>query len=190
MSEDRRTRILDAAEALFAEHGYDATPTAQVAAEAGVPKGLVFYYFPRKIELLLALLRERLPVQPECELDDVVDRGDPAASLLRLEDRLGLAEHESLVLRRIVFRESSTHPEVREHLHRLRVALVELTEAVLDGAVRHTIDPVLRREAAHTFVAVMLDRASVGRIGDALTDLRGAARIVALAVQPATQPAT
>jgi AcrR family transcriptional regulator len=186
VKDDRRSRILDAAEGLFAEHGYDATPTARIAGAAGVPKGLVFYYFPRKIELLLTLLQERLPLTPACELDAVVHEGDPAGSLLRMEEELGLAEHESLVLRRIVFRESSTHPEVRDHLRRLRRTLVELTETVLDRAVRHTLDPQLRRQAAHTFVAVMLDRANAGRIGEAMPDLQGAARVVALAVQPAT----
>jgi len=185
MNDDRRSRILDAAERLFADLGFDATPTARVAQDAHVPKGLVFYYFPRKIDLLLTLLEERLPTSPECELDAVVREGDPAGSLVRLDEELGLAEHESLVLRRIVFRESSTHPEVREYLRRLRHSLTELTETVLDRTVRQALDPKLRRQAAQTFVAVMLDRANASRIGGALTDLTGAARVVALAVQPA-----
>ena len=185
MNDDRRSRILDAAERLFADLGFDATPTSRVAQDARVPKGLVFYYFPRKIDLLLALLEERLPTSPACELDVVVREGDPAGSLVRLDEELGLAEHESLVLRRIVFRESSTHPEVREYLRRLRHSLTELTETVLDRTVRQALDPKLRRQAAQTFVAVMLDRANASRIGGALTDLTGAARVVALAVQPA-----
>lgn len=184
-SDDRRGRILDAAEALFADAGYDATPTARIATAAGVPKGLLFYYFPRKIDVLLTLLDERLPA-PRCDVGEVVREGDPAASLLRLERRLGLDQHESRVLREIIFRESATHPEVREHLRRLRRGLVRLTEAVLERAVRRTLDPTLRRQAAHTFVAVMLDRANAQRIGGALPDVRGAARVVALAVgQPA-----
>jgi len=185
VTDDRRTRILDAAEGLIAEHGFDATPTAQIANAAGVPKGLVFYYFPRKIDLLLTLLQERLPALPPCDLHDVVRRGDPARSLLRLDKRLGLGQHESLVLRRIVFREGSTHREVREYLRRLRQALVELTETVLERAVPGRLDPRLREQAAHTFVAVMLDRANATRIGGSLPDLEGAARVIGLAVQPA-----
>lgn len=183
---ERRSRILDAAEGLFAEHGFDATPTAKIAHAAGVPKGLVFYYFPRKIDLLLSLLQERLPAVPPCDLRDVVREGDPARSLLQLDKRLGLGQHQSLVLRRIVFREGNTHPEVREYLRRLRQALVELTETILDRAVPGRLDPRLRQQAAHTFVAVMLDRANSTRIGGSLPDLAGAARVVALAVQPAT----
>ena len=179
---DRRTRILDAAEELFALAGFDATPTSRVAEAAAVPKGLVFYYFPRKIDLLLALLQERLPTPTRETVTDVVRRGDPAASLVAMHRRLGLEDHDSLVLRTIIFRESSTHPEVRDHLRRLRRALVELTEAALDQAVEWTLARTLRRQAAETFVSVMLDHANARTVGGALPDVKGAAAVVALAV--------
>jgi AcrR family transcriptional regulator len=51
-----RERILAAAEELFAELGFDATPTSRIAERAGVPKGLVHYYFTRKPDLLSALV--------------------------------------------------------------------------------------------------------------------------------------
>lgn len=180
--EDRRTRILDAAEKLFAERGFDATPTARIASAAEVPKGLVFYYFPRKIDLLLALLQERLPAPGTDVVAGVVRRGDPASSLLGLHRRLGLDTHASLVLRTIVFRESGTHPEVRDHLRRLRRSLVELTETALDQAVDWTLAKTLRRQAAETFVSVMLDHANARRAGGVPPDLHAAAAVVALAV--------
>ena len=181
-TEDRRTRILDAAEELFAEEGFDATPTSRVAEAAKVPKGLVFYYFPRKIDLLLTLLKERLPVPTKESVVDVVQPGDPAGSLLALHDSLGLESHESLVLRTIIFRESGTHEQVRDHLHELRRSLVELTESALDQAVEWTLGKTLRRQAAETFVSVMLDHANARRSGGALPDVQGAASVVALAV--------
>ena len=181
-ADDRRTRILDAAEELFAEDGFDATPTARIAEAAAVPKGLVFYYFPRKIDLLLTLLHERLPAPPPETVDGVVQRGDPARSLMALHRRLGLETHDSLVLRTIIFRESGTHPEVREHLRRLRRSLVELTETALDQAIGSTLAKKLRRQAAETFVSVMLDHANTRRAGGALPDVQGAAAVVALAL--------
>jgi AcrR family transcriptional regulator len=181
-AEDRRTRILDAAEELFAEDGFDATPTARVAEAAEVPKGLVFYYFPRKIDLLLTLLQERLPAPTKEAVAGVVRRGDPAGSLLALHRRLGLESHDSLVLRTIIFRESGTHPQVRDHLRRLRRSLVELTESALDQAVEWRLAETLRRQAAETFVSVMLDHANARRAGGALPDMQGAAAVVALAV--------
>jgi AcrR family transcriptional regulator len=181
-ADDRRTRILDAAEELFAEDGFDATPTARIADAAAVPKGLVFYYFPHKIDLLLTLLAERLPAPPRDTVDGVVRRGDPARSLLALHRRLGLDTHDSLVLRTIIFRESGTHPEVRDHLRKLRRSLVELTESALDQTVEWTLARTLRRQAAETFVSVMLDHANARRAGGSLPDLQGAAAVVALAV--------
>ena len=54
--EPARDRILAAAQELFAEDGFDATPTSRIAERAGVPKGLVHYYFTRKPDLLEALV--------------------------------------------------------------------------------------------------------------------------------------
>jgi AcrR family transcriptional regulator len=147
-----------------------------------VPKGLVFYYFPHKIDLLLTLLQERLPAPGKETVDGVVRRGDPAGSLVALHRSLGLEDHDSLVLRTIIFRESGTHPEVRDHMRRLRRSLVELTETALDQAVEWTLAKTLRRQAAETFVSVMLDHANARRAGGALPDVKGAAAVVALAV--------
>jgi AcrR family transcriptional regulator len=181
-ADDSRTRILDAAEGLFAQLGFDATPTTRIADAAGVPKGLVFYYFPRKINLLLALLEERLPAQPPGALQGIVRRGDPRRSLLALHRRLGLDTHDSLVLRTIIFRESGTHPEVRAHLRRLRRSLVELTDSALEQAVEWTLAKTLRRQAAETFVSVMFDYANSRRAGGVPPDIKGAAAVVARAV--------
>lgn len=80
MTEDSaKERILCAAEALFAESGFDATPTSRIAERAGVPKGLVHYYFRHKADLLTALV-ERLPDE-RIEPAAVVVPGDLAGSL-------------------------------------------------------------------------------------------------------------
>src|SRR5262245_50312331 len=55
----KRQLIIETAERLFADHGYDATSTARIAHEAGVPSGLVFYHFATKLDLLLAIVHER-----------------------------------------------------------------------------------------------------------------------------------
>lgn len=48
--------VLTAALKLFAEQGFEATSTAQIAAEAGVASGSVYKIFPNKQELLKAVL--------------------------------------------------------------------------------------------------------------------------------------
>jgi AcrR family transcriptional regulator len=57
----RRTRqqILDAAEQLFAQGGYNGTSLAAVAEEVGITQPAILYHFPSKEALLLGLLDER-----------------------------------------------------------------------------------------------------------------------------------
>ena len=55
--EERKQQLLDAAAALFAQHGYGATRIADICREAGVAKGLFYWYFPTKAELFTELVR-------------------------------------------------------------------------------------------------------------------------------------
>jgi TetR/AcrR family transcriptional regulator len=55
-AERSRSAILDAAERLFAELGYDATSLTQVGAAAGVSRGTPGYFFRSKAELYQAVL--------------------------------------------------------------------------------------------------------------------------------------
>jgi AcrR family transcriptional regulator len=60
MAAARREQILETALKLFAERGFDATSTRQIAKEAGIAEGLIFHYFPTKASLLTAVLQDRL----------------------------------------------------------------------------------------------------------------------------------
>jgi AcrR family transcriptional regulator len=176
--QDPRERILSVAEKIFAERGFDATGTARIAGAAGVPKGLVFYYFPKKMDILLTLLNERIPEFPLLEPEEVASPGDPAGSLLRIAQRLELGEHDSLVLRIIIHREDSTHRMVRDRVLALREHLVELTESVLDRSISQPLDPRRRRHAAQAFVAVMFGDANARRLDLPAYDLAGAAEVI------------
>lgn len=173
-----RERILDAAEDLFAADGFESTPTDRIARRAEVAKGLLFYYFPRKMDLLRTLFVERLPVHPSSSVTGIAVPGDVAGSLMRLADKIGLTGHHSQVLSAILFREASTHPDVRDHLYALYAALMELTEAVLDAASPRKLDRGRRTAAAGTFVAVMLHEANFHRFNGPVPDLGATAEII------------
>src|SRR5215475_3768724 len=55
-----KDRILDAAEALFMEHGFEATSLRAITAAAGVNLAAVNYHFGSKQELFQAVLTRRL----------------------------------------------------------------------------------------------------------------------------------
>lgn len=67
--EQRRTQILDAAGAMFAEYGYNAVSTHAVAQECGVSEGLLFHHFPSKAEIYAAVVARRFD-----RLDEEMER--------------------------------------------------------------------------------------------------------------------
>ncbi|WP_449063801.1 TetR/AcrR family transcriptional regulator [Planomonospora algeriensis] len=150
---DTRARILDAAEELFARHGYEATPTAEIARLADVPKGLVFHYFPRKIDVLVALVDERTLVEESPEVE--ADPGDAAGALSRLARRLPI--RASPAMRRILFREADTHGSVRARLGHLNGEIIRRARFALELALPGARGDAARLEvAAVTFAAVLL----------------------------------
>ncbi|MET7771476.1 helix-turn-helix domain-containing protein [Nocardia sp. NPDC005366] len=161
---DARHLILDAAEELFAAQGFDATPTAAIATAAGVPKGLVFYYFPTKDSILSALMDERVPAHPIDDISAVVAPGDPATSLVNLDTALNLRAHHSSVLRVIMWREADTHPDVRRRLRRLRDQLLDVTARVLQASAPAPVRPGTVRACAAAWVSAMFAIASTDRL--------------------------
>ncbi len=53
---DAGERILDAAAKLFGQRSYAAIGVAEISAEAGVPKGSFYYFYPSKQDLALAVV--------------------------------------------------------------------------------------------------------------------------------------
>lgn len=56
MASDTRERILDVAQRRFTDDGYDKTSLRAIAEELGITKAALYYHFPAKEDLLLALV--------------------------------------------------------------------------------------------------------------------------------------
>lgn len=75
-----RDQILDAAAALFAEHGYAGTSTRAIAERVGIRQASLYYHFAGKDEILLELLE--ISVGPSLAfVDALLTHDDPAAAL-------------------------------------------------------------------------------------------------------------
>jgi AcrR family transcriptional regulator len=59
-SEPTSVRIIDAATNQFFERGYHGTSIKELAAEAGVRSATLYYHFPSKEEILVAIMRSTL----------------------------------------------------------------------------------------------------------------------------------
>ena len=162
---DARTLILDSAEELIAVNGFDGTSTAAIAKSAGVAKGLLFYYFPAKSDLLVALMAERLPATP-LDTDRLAMPGDPAAGLIGTLAALNLSDHKSTVLRVILWREADTHPSVRAQLRRFQTGLERDTAAVLRKCLPDITDAERIKACATAWVSAIFSTATDDRLSD------------------------
>lgn len=146
-----RTRrlILEAAAAVFDARGYEAATIGEILANAGVTKGALYFHFPSKEELALAVLEEQAteaPVIPQAsKLQELVDIGmllayrlrhDP---LVRASVRLTLDQGARGLDRRGPFRSWSQQTlqrlvEAREQGELLPHVVLEETADVLVGS--------------------------------------------------------
>ena len=84
---ETRTRILDAAEELFMQHGFEATSMRLLTAKAGVNLAAVNYHFGSKHALVEAVFRRRLDPMNQARV----------AELEKLEARPGQAAPEEII---------------------------------------------------------------------------------------------
>jgi AcrR family transcriptional regulator len=107
----RRNQILDAAAAIFAEHGYAGTDLQVVADAVGVGKGTIYRYFSNKRQLFLAAADRGMRRIRETVDDAIAEVADPLDRIATaLAAYLGFFdEHpefaELLILERAVFKD-------------------------------------------------------------------------------------
>lgn len=131
---EARRRILDAAQVLFAELGFDATPTKRIAEGAGVPQGLLFYYFGTKEGLLEQLVAER-SFLPELEHELRGSRPqEPRQGLWDLAQRFLAVVGRREAVARILMRESMSHESVAERFSSMREAAIAIIWSYLEEA--------------------------------------------------------
>ena len=122
----RRDQILDAANALFAERGYEEVSVEDIARAAGVTRGLVHHYFGGRTEVYIALL-ERLDAMREGSLRQPEGRSASARVADTVSRWLDWTEANRLIyLGTIAPGEDLADPEVRRAVAKLRGRAVTL----------------------------------------------------------------
>ncbi len=96
--EDRREQIIDAAMRVFAQKGFTKATNKDVAREAGITPGLIYYYFESKEALLTAIMENRSPLHVLTTLPEQLMVQPPEVFLRFLILRiLGLVEDENFI---------------------------------------------------------------------------------------------
>ena len=185
MKTSTRERLVEAARVLFWKHGYTSTGIAQILKEADAGSGSLYYFFPTKEDLLLAVLewyRENLwsqVVQP------VFDRvSDPIERVFGILDgyRRGLlltSFRHGCPIGNLALELSDSHPAVRELLATNFTGWRKVIEQCLAGSADR-LPATVDREQLALFVlttmegAVMLARSyqDIAPYDAAVTQLR------------------
>ena len=174
----RREQILEAANALFSERGYDEVSVEDIANAAGVTRGLVHHYFGGRKEVYIALL-ERLGAVREEQLPPPVGRSAGArladtvsrwldwternrtiwlATLGRGED-IADPDVRRVVLelvRRAVAIVAAHHADIADDSPRLRYAL-ECWTGLNRAATRRWLQDEATREQTHELICSTLE---------------------------------
>jgi len=155
-------KILDAAERVFAEHGYAGTSTREIARRAKVPFGALHYHWGSKKQLWDAVFR-RLADRTR---DTIIGNFKPGGSLGELLDNLVdafldfFAAHRTVV--RLCYRASLESPELHREIHAMFTELEALGRDILRQLVPDLdVDPeVAIFVLTNAFIASIVDEPS------------------------------
>src|SRR5690349_10412136 len=96
--EDRREQIIDAAMHVFSQKGFTRATNKDIAREANITPGLIYYYFQSKEALLKAIIETRSPIRLMTSLPPQVFAMPPEIFLsYMLQQVLGIVESENFV---------------------------------------------------------------------------------------------
>jgi AcrR family transcriptional regulator len=134
--EANRARILRAARTVFGERGFHAASIEEIADEAGLSNGAIYYNFESKGDLFFALLEERLDERIRHMRRTLAGESRPVDHALADEARdatRSLKESRDWRLLLLEFvahaaRTPSLAPKLRAHKRRLREELAEVLE--------------------------------------------------------------
>jgi TetR/AcrR family transcriptional regulator, transcriptional repressor for nem operon len=160
---DARERILEAATELFGQRAYAAIGVAEIAAEAGVPKGSFYYFFPSKQALALAVVNRHWEHQ-RAEWLGILRAPDVLADRLRAlfvstaeVQRRAVAGTGSVVgcmLGNLALEVSAQDDPVRMRLQEIFEEQIDLVEAAIRAAVdADELSVPVPRETAKAIVA-------------------------------------
>lgn len=135
-SKHRRQRVLDAALRVFAQAGYNDTAVEAIAQASNTSKGGLYFHFPSKQALFLALLDEASEALLRNVREAMASETDPLAkgdaALLEVLRQFG--DHR-LLARLLLIEAVGAGPEFRERLQLLHSSFAELIAGCLDDAV-------------------------------------------------------
>lgn len=139
---ERKQQLVDVAMALFTERGYAATRISDICAQAGVAKGLFYWYFPTKVDLFAELVRTMRQRLRRAQADAMPPGATP--------------------LERIVTGTEASVIFIADHAHYFELVEIERADPALAEALRGTT-----RVYIADVVALVREAQATGEVRDA-----------------------
>jgi AcrR family transcriptional regulator len=192
----RHERILEAASRVFSARGYHHTAVDDIAAEADTSKGGIYFHFPTKQAIFLALL-DRLAGMLRSRVEEAVATQDQPVARAEIALRVVLdtfAGHRHLA-RLFLVEALGAGPEFNARMAAIRLSFAQLIRHHLDDAVASgAIAPIDTATAAAAWFGAVNEvvthwalAESPGRLEDAYPTIR-ALLLRSLGVEPVLSP--
>ena len=172
--EVRRREILDAAEKLFEQKGFQRTTISDIAQAMNVAQGMLYYYFKSKEELLGVLVhRQAMAVMAEVRRQPGFANGTPTRKMELMQSALfSSACSPDAVLLRALFDERNAH--IRDRVNRqIEQSISASLRAIIEEGVQGGFFQVVDTEAVLEFVLhfgeIMIEAVHARRSEEQLT---------------------
>jgi AcrR family transcriptional regulator len=152
---ETQTRILQAAQRLFARRGYDGTTTRDLAQAAGVAEGTLFRHFENKKAILIAVATQGWVDILTDLLTELSEMGSYKAIAQVMRRRM-LNLHQNADMLRVCFMEAQFHPDLRDRIQSDVIAkMTDVAEAFFQTAMDKGIyRPMNPRIVAQVFLGM------------------------------------
>jgi AcrR family transcriptional regulator len=147
VSDERKTQIINAAEGVFTEKGFDQARMDDIAEETGLSKGTLYLYFKSKDELIIAIL-DRMFQREFKQLENL----DPAAQSATdaIWNMTDLLTKEILSLIRLIpivyqflalaFRNKYVQKALKKYINRYLDILIPIIQRGIDSGEFRKVD--------------------------------------------------
>jgi TetR/AcrR family fatty acid metabolism transcriptional regulator len=155
---EKRDRILDAAETIFARHGFFAARVSEIAKEAGVADGTIYLYFKSKDDLLISLFERRMK-QVNAQLQRAIDGLAPGEALRAFITRyLQLMANEPAAVEVLTIELRQSSKFMKEYDNPEFAAYLRMLGGIIaDGQARGELDAQIPAHIAARMIFGILD---------------------------------
>lgn len=146
---DRRRDIMEAARDLFSQKGYHGVSLPDIAEAAGLSVGLIYYVFPKKEDILVAIVKETSILYRQI-FEQMESIADPVERLDTVIDELFQGCNRNARVMMILYKDlSSMNKDARDQILAIeRDTTAKIVDLIADGQRKGRFNPTVSAELA------------------------------------------